>query len=375
MQGELNRLGNVNRASLGDKIFALTALANESRTDTATNKTVIDEIIAMLNEFVSDSKQMDQVLRSATAGAGVNLDVDDGDAADIETNNAVTIQHRGAEYQIAASAALDISAAGTGAGDTVATSKAGSFWVAVDTGAQLDVESVAAAATYDTAIESLAAFSVSANTIPVAADEVLVGVFTVVEGGSGAWTLGTDSITGETETYYSLWGRPRVDVAAASFALDASAATFTYGAATLRLGTGVVVSATGKANVVIAGSNVADGAVGAWLFYVLADDSEHAVQLDATYTTLALAQVGVRDHNPNPLLPLVGVIYVVNDSGSAFVPGTTNLDATGVTATLEVVGPGGDHLEVGRAALNQPHQVVQNASAAAPTAAAVDVLL
>ena len=349
----------------------LVALTNEQRTDQGTNKTVVDELIATLNELISDSKQADQVLRSATAGAGVNLGVD-ANAEDIQTGNAVTIQHRGAEYQIAASAALDISAAGTGAGDTVATSKAGSFWVAVDTGAQLDVESVAAAATYDTAIESLAAFSVSANTIPVAADEVLVGVFTVVEGGSGAWTLGTDSITGETETYYSLWGRPRVDVAAASFALDAAAATFTYGAATLRLGTGVVVSATGKANVVIAGSNVADGAVGAWLFYVLADDSEHAVQLDATYTTLALAQVGVRDHNPNPLLPLVGVIYVANDSGAAFIPGTTLLDKSGITATFTKVGPGGDHLEVGRAALNQPHQVIQNASAAALTAAAAN---
>lgn len=353
--------------AVGDHYEEMTTLARELHDDHATSTTLQDELIETLNELITETRR-DQVVYSASPGAGAGIDVDDGGAQDIETNNAIVIQKNGLRYPVAVDAAFDISAAATCAGDTVAQSKSGVAWVFADISGNLDMETDTAAQAYDSAIEAWAAYSTASNTLPVASDEVAIGAVLVTEGGSGAFTWGDDSISAETETFVSFEGLPGVHSAAASFALDAAAATFTYGAATVRLGDGTVVSATGKANVTISGSNVADGAAGAWLFYVQADDVEHAEQLGAAYADLATAQAAVRDHLPNPYLPLVGVIYVENDSGANFVPGTTNLDATGITATFTTIGPGSAHLEVGRAQLGQPHQVLQNAAQSTLTA-------
>lgn len=326
---------------------------------------LINEVRSTLNELISDNHLFGDCVLPTPAGAGAGF-TDSSSAENAKSANAITIRHKGMPFAVAVDTDIDISAL-TGGGDTVAQSKAGIMWLFANTAGAFDAETDKAASAYDSLIEALAQYSVATNTLPPGTDDVPVGAVAVVEGGSGAFTWGTDSIATETETYYSFEGRPGVLVAAASFAADSSAATFTYGAVTVRLGTGTKVAATGKANVTISGSNVADGAVGAWLVYVLADDVEIAVQLGAAYATLAAAQAAVLAHNPNPLLPLIGVIYVENGSGATFVPGTTNLDATGVTTTCTTIGPEGDHLEIGRAQLNQPHEVLQET--------AVDVLI
>lgn len=315
---------------------------------------VINQLANRMNLIIA-RELADQVMPGAVAG----LAVDGVNPENIEMTNTVYVRHKGLLYLHTAVAELDISAL-TAGGDTVAQTTHGVLWVYLNTAGTGDVETDKAAQDYATLIEAFSAFSVAANTLPPGTDDVCIGAVLVLEGGSGVFTWGTDSITVESETYYDFFGLPGIEIAMASFALDAAAATFTYGAVTIRLGDGTVTAATGKANVVIAGSNVADGDVGAWLFYVQADDVERAEQLSATYADLATAEDGVRDHNPNPYLALAGILFVENASGANFVPGTTNLDAAGITATFTTLGPGADQLEVGRAQLNQPYAIADD---------------
>lgn len=275
--------------------------------------------------------------------AGVSVDAN---AEDIETDNPIVIRHNSLFYNVAAISAIDISAKAAG-GATIATSKWGIGWVFASIAGVGNVEVDKDAQDYATQIEAWTAWATAANTLPPGATDVAIGAVMVNEGGSGPFTWGTDSITNESETYFDFFGIPGIISAMATFALEAAAATFSYGAATLRLGSGTIVTATGKTGVTLGGSNVAAGAVGAWLFYVLADDVERAHQLSAAYASLDAAKMGVQGHNPNPFLPLLGVLYIENKSGGAFVPGTTALDAGGITATFVKVGPLGDQLAYG----------------------------
>ena len=266
----------------------------------------------------------------------------DANPQDIQMTNAVTLHRHGAIYTPAKVDPIDISTL-LSAAATIGTSKYGALWVfqkitgSTETGV-IAVETDKDTADHTSLIMALSKFSVSARAMPDRSLYVPIGIVHVLEGGSGPFTWGADSIAAETETYYDLCGLPEVLVPG-TIALDAGAATFTYGAATLRLGTGLKVAATGKANVTIAGSNIADGAVGAWLIYVMADDVEIAVQLGAAYPDLASAKGAVADHRPNPMLPLIAAMYVVNASGGAFTPGTSKLDDTGFTTTFESFGP------------------------------------
>lgn len=280
---------------------------------------------------LADAALRDQVVTTGTT-AGISVDAN---AEDIETDNAIVIQHKGLRYPVAAVSAFDISASGAAAGATITVSTSGVGWVFANTAGALDVEVDQDAQAYASVIAALAAYSTATNTLPPGTDDVPIGAIIVTEGGSGTFTWGTDSLTAETESYVDFAGVPGIETACASFAADASAATFTYGAGVVRLGSGVRVSYTGKANVAITGSNIANGLYGAWLIYVRADDVEFAKQLDNDYASLAAAQAGVRDHNRNPYLAHIGTMYVRNNSGAAFVPGTTNLDATGITTTFE----------------------------------------
>ena len=281
-----------------------------------------------------------QVLPNGTA-AGLAVDAN---AQDIQMTNAVTLQRARSFYTPAKVDPIDISALLSVAA-TIDTNDHGIMWIfqemnGSDDTAAAAVETDTATATHTSAIMAMAQYSVSSRAMPALRQYVPIGCVHVNEGGSGAYTWGTDSITAETEAYYDFVGLPEVLVREdGTLALDAGAATFTYGAVTVRLGTGLRVAATGKANVTIAGSDVADGAVGAWLLYVLADDSEYAVQLGATYPDLASAEAAVANHLENPLLALFGAMYVVNASGGAFDPGTTFLDAVGVSTTFETFGP------------------------------------
>jgi len=371
-------------------------LATELRTDHGTNKTTIDESRTAIIELIDDHAtyksavndlvaRVNQILVSdafantvlandatGTAGlAGPSVAVDGVNPENVQFDNGIFYRVNGQTFYKGVDAEVDLSAECTGAGDTISTSGSGTLWLFVNPAGTVDCDTANGTTENEaSAIATLAQYSVATNTVPVGSDDVAVGVIQVTEGGSGAFTWGTDSITDETETYYSLQGLPGVETAMASFALDVGTPTFTYGAATVRLGTGARVALTGKANVTITGSNVADGNTGVWLFYALADDDELAVQLSAAEADLATAQATVRDHTPNPLLPLIGVIYVENASGVDFVPNTTNLDANNITATFTTLGPGTNQVEVGRDALGQPFSALTNDAPA--TLAATD---
>lgn len=313
------------------------------------------EAIAMLNRWGNHLNAFltwllaDQVLPGAVAG----LSVDGSNAENAETDNTIYIRHKGHAYRVPAIAELDISALSAG-GATVATSSHGIAWVFANTAGAGDVEVDKNAQDYATAIEAWAAWLNAANTLPPGTDDVPIGAIHVLEGGSGAFTWGTDSLTTETEAYHDFFGLPGVETKVASFALDAAAATFTYGAGVIRLGTGTRVALTGKANVTIGGSSILAGATGAYLVYALADDVELAQQIGAAYTSREAALAAIQSHRPNPMLPVIGIITIENGSAATFVPGTTVLDAAGITATFTAIGPGADVLEMGREAMNQP---------------------
>jgi hypothetical protein len=223
------------------------------------------------------------VLPNQTA-AGLSVDAN---PENTETDNTVFIRFAsGMTYSVAATAEIDISAL-TGGGDTVGLNKYGALWHFVDAAATIDVETSVATETSTSAIAALASYSTSTNTLPVLATQVPLGVVYLLADG-GAHTWGTTSITSQTETYVDFLGLPGVETSCASIALDAAAATFTYGAGVCRLGSGTRISYTGKANVALpTGTAVATGKTGAWLIYVLADDVEYAQQLGATYADLA----------------------------------------------------------------------------------------
>ena len=298
----------------------------------------------------------DQVLRNDGAGTagrtGVAIRVD-SNAQDVQFNNAIWYQINQSVFYKAVDAAVDISSeCSTSAGDTVATSKTGAFWFYVDSAGAVDAESAATTQSYDSAVIALSQFSISSQTLPIA-DQCCVAVLTVTEGGSGAWTFGTDSITGETEIYHNVEGLPSIESEMASFALDANAATFTYGAATVVLASGVVVTLTGKANVVFNDTTTtANGKTAAYLLYALANDVEACVLLGSAYDNLQAAKDAVRDAAPNPLLPLLGVIYVTARSGT-FVAATTKLDAAGIDTVFVTNGTGANRLEYGRSGGSQ----------------------
>lgn len=268
----------------------------------------------------------------------------DANANDIQMGAAISIYVKGHEFPVAIVDPIDTSTLSINT-KAISTSKSGAGWVFAKYDGTVDMQQAEDTAAHNSAIIALAQYAKPTNTLPPTSGHAPIGVVQVTEGGSGAFTWGPDSITAETKTYYSFRGLPGVITAIASFAVDAGAATFTYGAGVIRLGTATVVSLTGKANVTIAGSVVATGAVGAWLVYALADDVEYALQLGATYANLAAAQAAVRDHTMNPLLAVIGVLYVENNSGADFTPGTTNLDARGVTTTCTIATPIGDSID------------------------------
>ncbi len=268
----------------------------------------------------------------------------DANAFDIQMTNDVTLQVIGAPHVTPTKVdPIDISDL-LSAAATIDTSKHGIMWVFQNPGGTVDVETDKSTAAHTSAIIAWAQYSKPSRTLPPAFGMVPIGAVHVLEGGSGSFAWGTDSITAETEAYHDFAGLPEVLIRAASLVLDSGAATFTYGAVTIRLGSGTRVAATGKPNVVIAGSNVAAGKTGAWLIYVLADDVEYALPLGNAYANLADAQAAVANHIKNPMLALIGAMYVVNNTVSNFIPGTTFLNASDIDTTFETFGP--THLNV-----------------------------
>ena len=280
----------------------------------------------------------DQVLvNGVNAGLGP-----DTVAADIQMANAIQLVFRQEIVRPALVDPIDVSALLAAA--TIDVNDHGILWVFQQiTGGMevgiIDVEVDKTAADYTSEIAAWAAWATAARTLPTRTHLVPIGAVHVNEGGSGSFTWGTDSIAAETEAYHNFTGIPEVLIRLASLVLDAGAATFTYGAATIRLGTGERIALTGNANIVISGSNVADGDFGAWIFLALANDVEIAVQLGNNYPTLLDAQAAITHHNRNPKLAHIGSMTVENQSGGNFVPGTTFLDAASVTTLFSTEGP------------------------------------
>ena len=278
---------------------------------------------------------------------GVGMAVDGGSALDVQFDNAIYYQILGQTYFKDVDAAVDISTECAGTGDTVSAGLHGAMWMFVAADGSVDGENDKAAADYASAVLALAQYSIATNTLPVA-DHVPVGVIQVLESAGGGFTWGDDSITAETPTYYSFEGLPGIESAIASFALDAAAATVTYGAAVIVLGTGTRVTLTGKAALAFTGTTVvAVGKTGAYLLYALADDTEVLVTATSTANDLQAAKDVVRDLAPNPLMPLLGVIYVTARL-NAFTPGTTNLDLNGVDTEFVTYGVTTNRQEHGR---------------------------
>jgi len=312
---------------------------------------IVNDLVARTNTQEAEGGA-NQVLSNDGAGTagrtGCNIAVD-SNANDVQFDNAFFYQINGQKYYKAVDAAVDISAECVGAGDTIATSGDGTFWMFVNTAGAVDGDTANGTAEDQASpIATLAQYSLGSNTLPPGSDDVCVGAVQVTEGGSGAFTWGTDSITAEGETYYSFEGLPGIESALASFALDAAAATITYGAATFVLGTGVRVVATGKANVAFNGTTaVAVGKTGAYLLYALADDTEILVTVGSAYDNLQAAKDAVRDLTPNPLMPVLGALYVTARLNT-FTPGTTTLDLNGIDTTFVTYGTGTNKQEHGR---------------------------
>lgn len=351
---------------------AVETLIEELHDDHATFKTAADNVETLIEELHDDhatfkssvddlASRLNQVLAleyrprvAGNIGAGLSVDAN---AQDIEMDSAISVMYAGLEVPFAQEDPIDVSTK-TINGRTIATSRANAGWVFADlsTGLTQMDQSETASTAYTTAIAGLGQYSRATTTLPPNATCIPIGAVSLLEGGSGTFTWGAESITDETEVYYSFRGLPGVITAAASFAATGGAsATFAYGAGICRLGTGTVVSYTGKAGVAFStegATNVTDGNTGLFLLYVLADDSEYLMQLGgAGYATLALAQAAFRDHNMNPLMPVIGYITVQNASGADFVPGTTNLNVAGLTNTFTICGTGSSWQEQGRTSI------------------------
>lgn len=340
-------------------------LAQELIADHATNKTVIDELITTQNEMISQFGQ-NRIVQSAVPGDGAGLAIHGVQAENILTANIITISVNGAEIVVPVDTELDISAL-TAFGDTIAQNGHGSLAVFAKSDGTYDVESIKAVADYTTLLDSLASYSHSAIiTAYLAAQEaVCVGFVHVQEDNSAAFAWGTDLLSGETaNNYYDCGVKPSIITEIASFAEVASSSTFSYGAGVVVLGSGSRIALTGEAAVTPeVGTLIADGAVGAWVLYALADDTIIAKQLGAAYADVATANAAVRDMVPHPFLPIIGWFTVANDSSANWTMGTENFDTSGVVAVFTSVGVGANHQEIGRAALGQPNQVIQNSSA------------
>ena len=298
------------------------------------NKVIADlaAILAFLN------KPLDSVVNvEFVATASCDLAVDDGDDADLETNRDVVASYRGQLFTVLTDAAIDVSAI-LGTGKTIGSDQFGVIWVFGNKTADVALAVPAAA---QTELTDIAALAQNMPNVPTEGDVPIACL--MIEADTSVWEWGhtTDGEIGpdsDTETYYNLLNLPYITSAMASFALDAAASTFTYGAAVAVLGTGVALTITGKANVAFpAGERtvIVTGKTGAYILYALADDDEIPVQIGAAFADITVARAAVDALNTNPLLIELGRIYITNDSGTNFTPATTNLDTTGITVVFE----------------------------------------
>ncbi len=297
------------------------------------------------NKLILDVERMRAFMRGSqdgvvnvefVASAGCGL-AKDANPEDLQTVTVVVVSYKGEHFSVAADAAAVVATI-LGTGNTIGSDQFGCLWVFGNKTANIALAVPSAAETELTDIAALAQPMPDAPTegdVPIA---VLMIEADTSEWEWGHATNGEIDLDSDTATFYNLLNRPYITSAMASFALDAGAATFTYGAAVAVLGDGTALTITGKATVAFPTGEltvIASNKVGAFVLYALADDDEIPVQIGAAYATIQAARLAVDDLNPNPLLVELGRIYIENGSGADFTPGTTFLDATGITVTFE----------------------------------------
>lgn len=304
---------------------------------------VLQEMALQITNLVTDVELLRAYIDGRFQTAPVNLEfiaaggaviAKDANPEDIQTTVVIPCNHGGAIVDHIPDA-VAVVATQLGTGNTIGIDQFGVLWVYNRAGhADLQMAVSSAAETELTDIAALA----QPIPAPPAVGDVPLGCI-MIEANSSLWEWGDSSegeidLDSDTATIYDFLNVPTVYVAMASFALDASAATFTYGAGNAVLGDGTQLVITGKANVAFPTGEltvIATNTVGAYVLYILADDDEIPVQIGAAYAGLRAAKIAVENLRPNPLLVKLGEIYITNDSGSNFTPGTTNLDATGIT--------------------------------------------
>lgn len=297
------------------------------------------------NKIVADVEALRAALRGQrdsvvnvefVASAGCTFQVDANDC-DVETTTVVVVSYKGELFSVAADAAAVVATI-LGTGQTIAVDQFGVMWAFGNRTADI---ALAVPAVVQTELTDIAALAQPMPAAPTEGDVPIACVMIVSDTSIWEWghatdgQLGTDS---DTDTWYSLIAVPHLSSPMATFALDTGAVTFTYGAAVGVLGDGTALAISGKANVVFPAGEitaVAHGKVGAWVLYCLADDDEIPVQIGAAYATLRDAQVAVDALIPNPLLVELGRIYIDNQSGAPWTPGTDDIDATGIVSTFE----------------------------------------
>ncbi|KKL20380.1 hypothetical protein LCGC14_2456060, partial [marine sediment metagenome] len=154
----------------------------------------------------------------------------DANAEDIQMTNDVTLQVVGSPHVTPSKVDPIVIDDLLSAAATIDTNDHGIMWVFQNLAGTVDVETDKSTADHTSAIKAWAQYSKPSRTLPPAFGMVPIGAVHVNEGGSGAFTWGTGSITAETEAYHDFAGLPEVLIRVASLALDGGAATFTYGA-------------------------------------------------------------------------------------------------------------------------------------------------
>ncbi|KKL88350.1 hypothetical protein LCGC14_1925580 [marine sediment metagenome] len=298
------------------------------------NKLIAD--LERMRAYVAD-RELDSVVNVefvASAGCGLAAHAT---PEDLQTTTVVVASYKGEHFSVAADVAAVVATI-LGTGNTIGVSQFGCIWVFGNKTANIALAVPSAA---ETELTDIAALAQLMPTVPTEGDVPIACL--MIEADASEWEWGhasngriaTDSATA---TFYDLLNRPYITSAMASFALDTGAATFTYGAAVAVLGDGTALAITGKATVAFPAGEVTaivSNKVGAFILYALANDDEIPVQIGAAYATIQAARLAVDNLNPNPLLVELGRIYIENGSGADFTPGTTLLDATGVTVTFE----------------------------------------
>jgi len=303
------------------------------------DKVLYEEFNHLVDDFNAE-----HVCNRIVPGFPAGLDIDDGNAENVETNAITYVYYNGVVVAIAVDAELDTSVGVTASSD-VDTNDKGALWIYADAEAPTvctcEASHPGATSGETTAVGALR--WLDADHYQRNAGEVPIAVVTLTEGGSGAFTWGADSISAETEAFVDFVGSPGVvtEVADIIVTAGASSTTWAHGAGAVVLGDGSFVALTAQTALPVNNATaIANGAFGAFMLYVLSDGGAEALQIDADATTHDAALLECETEVGNPYLACIGYLIVENRSGSSFTPGTSDFNGSGITTTVYTLPAG-----------------------------------